>query len=107
MYIPKPVIESAKIKMDNLELPMTMVTIFFSKIIKYYLKKNINILPLYLAQVFGELKKNNHTIVYDTKLKLDLSIDLYIIISSIVFHEEEIKNINILNKLNKKIFLRY
>ena len=77
---------------------------FFSKILKYYVKKNLNIPPLYVAQVIGELKKNNHTIVYDTKLNLDPSIDLYIVISSIVCHEEEIKNINILHKLNKKIF---
>lgn len=78
---------------------------YFSKLLKRFVKNNINIPPLYVAQVIGELRKNQHNVEYHNKLKIDNNVDLYILVSSIVCCETEISVIKNLKKLNKKIFV--
>ena len=77
----------------------------FSKFLKRFVKKKINIPPLYVAQVIGELKKNKHNVEYHNKFFINPSIDLYIVVSSIVCHETEISVIKNLSKQGKKIFV--
>ena len=77
----------------------------FSKFLKRFVKKKINIPPLYVAQVIGELKKNKHNVEYHNKFYTNPSIDLYIVVSSIVCHETEISVIKNLSKQEKKIFV--
>lgn len=77
----------------------------FAKFLKRFVKKNINIPPLYVAQVIGELKKNKHSIEYHNKFLDNPKIDLYIVVSSIVCHETEISTIKKLKNLGKKIFV--
>ena len=78
---------------------------FFAKFLKRFVKKNINIPPLYVAQVIGELKKNKHSVEYHNKFFDNPKIDLYIVVSSIVCHETEISTIKKLKNLGKKIFV--
>ena len=66
---------------------------FLSVILKKFVKKNINIPPLYVAQVVGELKKNGHDVYYKNNSNNDEEYDLFIVVSSIVCHELEIDQI--------------
>ena len=77
---------------------------FLSVILKKFVKKNINIPPLYVAQVVGELKKNGHDVYYKNNSNNDEEYDLFIVVSSIVCHELEIDHIKKLSKKNVKIF---
>ena len=77
---------------------------WFASLIKYFVKSNVNIPPLYVAQVAGELNKNGHQVVYKNLYKEDDDFDLYIVVSSIVCHELEIQTIKSLSKKNLKVF---
>ena len=77
----------------------------FSKFLKKFVKNNINIPPLYVAQVIGELKKNKHLVEYNNSFCENINADLYIVVSSIVCHETEIATIKKLKGLGKKIFV--
>lgn len=76
----------------------------FAVVLKKFVKNNVNIPPLYVAQVLGELKKNGHEVVYKNSHDDDDKFDFYIIVSSIVCHELEIQTIKNLAKKNLKIF---
>ena len=75
-----------------------------STILKIFVKKKINIPPLYVAQTIGELKKNGHNVYYQNNFHDNDEFDLYVVVSSIVCHELEIETIKKLCNKNKKVF---
>jgi radical SAM superfamily enzyme YgiQ (UPF0313 family) len=75
---------------------------FFSKILKMMVKNSIDFPPLYSVYVAGELVNMGYDVTYSKNLD-DKEYDLYILPSSIVCHETEIKFINKLKLLNKTV----
>jgi len=75
----------------------------FLKLLNFYIKKNIDYPPLFAVQAMAELKKNNFNVSYSRKPEVS-DYDLYILPSSIVTHESEIKVIKSLSLKGKKIF---
>lgn len=75
-----------------------------SNILKKFVKKNLSIPPLYVAQVAGELKKNQHEVHYMEDFSDKEQFDLYIVVSSIVCHDLEIETIKNLSQKNLKVF---
>jgi hypothetical protein len=73
-------------------------------VFKKFVKNNINIPPLYVAQVIGELRKNNHEVLYKNSYDGNDEFDFYVVVSSIVCHELEIQTIKNLKKKNLKVF---
>jgi radical SAM superfamily enzyme YgiQ (UPF0313 family) len=76
----------------------------FATVLKKFVKNNINIPPLYVAQVIGELRKNNHEVLYKNSYDGNDEFDFYVVVSSIVCHELEIQTIKNLKKKNLKVF---
>ena len=77
---------------------------FISYVLKWFIKSNVNIPPLYAAQVAGELKKNNHDVYYKNEYDDENKFDLYIVVSSIICHELEIQTIKELTQKKLKVF---
>ena len=79
----------------------------FGKILNYYVNKSIDFPPLYAVQTIGELINSNHDVTFTKNIdnldQLD-DYDFFIITSSIVCHETEIKLIGDLSKYKKTIF---
>lgn len=78
----------------------------FSSILSFFLKKMSHWPPLFAAYTFSILKKNGHDVKYTNQLPEDYnSFDLFIITSSIVCFNVEIKLVKFLKEKNKKIFV--
>lgn len=73
------------------------------KLLNFYIKKNIDYPPLFAVQAMAELKKNNFKVSYSRSFN-EIDYDLYVLPSSIVTHETEIKIIKCLSKKNKRVF---
>lgn len=77
----------------------------FTSFLKYIVNKSIDFPPLFSVQVLGELKEANHTVEYSKEIPKNLNpYDFFIVASSIVCHETEIKTIKLLKELNKIVF---
>ncbi len=71
----------------------------FGKFLNFIVSKSIDFPPLFCVQVIGELKRNNHEVIYMRKIPKDLNkFDLVLIVSSIVSCESDIRAINTIKK---------
>lgn len=76
-----------------------------SRLLRFIVKNSIDFPPLYSVHVCGELIKSGHNVVYSKVLDLKDDYDLYILPSSIVCHETEIKYIKKLKDNNKLVLV--
>ena len=76
-----------------------------AQVLKRLVKSSIDFPQLFVVQTCGELVSSGHQVEYSTKLDLNGDYDLYILPSSIVCHETEIKFIKLLKEKNKKIIV--
>jgi len=78
---------------------------FTSKVLKKKLKKSHDWPPLFAAYTHSVLKKKGHNVVYLKEIpKNFLDFDIFIVVSSIVCCEEEIKSIKKISLVKKKVF---
>ena len=76
-----------------------------AQVLKRLVKSSIDFPQLFVVQTCGELASSGHQVEYSTKLDLNGDYDLYILPSSIVCHETEIKFVKLLKEKNKKIIV--
>tara|TARA_B100000886_G_scaffold56030_2_gene34319 strand:- start:161 stop:1486 length:1326 start_codon:yes stop_codon:yes gene_type:complete len=76
----------------------------FCKFLNYFVKNSDLSPPLFAAQIIGELINSGHNAKYNQEID-NLNYDLFIIISSIVCHETEIKKIETLISNNKNVIV--
>ena len=75
-------------------------------ILKILLKKSSFWPPIHAAYTFSVLEKSGHNVEYKNSIPENLGkYSLFIVVSSIVCFEEEIKTVKILNNLNHKVFV--
>ncbi len=78
---------------------------FVAQLLKRLVKSSIDFPQLFVVQTCGELINLGHKVDYSTELDLTKDYDLYLVPSSIVCHETEIKFVKLLKEKNKKIIV--
>jgi len=76
-----------------------------SKILRFVVKTSVDFPPHYIVQLAGELIDSGHEVKYSRKMIKNENFDIYVLSSSIVCHETELKTISELVKNNKIVFV--
>ena len=77
---------------------------FVSKCLSWYLKKSMDYPQLSLALSMGQLRKQGHSVSYSKSIN-NFNFDLYIVSSSIVAHETELKAIEQITSNNGEVIV--